>query len=247
MKFIIVLQGTAYDLNLLDTEILERACLRILQENAAGDRSSLEGWELRDRNGMKLMDMSLPVSSIQDHGSMVAELLLQRTVPVGPGEIADTIRAFGVPALDRKLLLRKRLFMAQRMLANTAMDMRRIEEIRARNEATITKTLADLDTAGKDDLLTPDDLVYAATSRCKCGAGLASVLDSDSGSCWACSVILLGAKGDMHDKDMHDGTFPYNMYSIKEEFQPSANGATTRPSTVDVARIDNELHGRDQD
>jgi hypothetical protein len=81
-------------------------------------------------------------------------------------------------------------------------------------------------------VLTLDDLVYAATARCPCGAGMAYIRDRDkraaaTGNCWDCSAILLDtARTDVK----HEARLPFAFYEIKPEFQPSANGQTTRPS-----------------
>jgi hypothetical protein len=77
----------------------------------------------------------------------------------------------------------------------------------------------------------PDELTYAATARCPCGAGLAyddtCVQDPFNGpSYWDCSAILLGTA----DRDaQHTDRLPFAFYEIKSEGQPSALGATTRP------------------
>ncbi len=80
-----------------------------------------------------------------------------------------------------------------------------------------------------------DRIVYAATSRCPCGAGLAfDPLGEDEASpfvgplsgYWDCSKILLGT-ADRAAK--HTGRLPFSFYNVKSEEQPSANGATTRP------------------
>ncbi len=76
-------------------------------------------------------------------------------------------------------------------------------------------------------------LIYAATSRCPCGAGLAyDPAAKGEGvwrgpSYWDCSAILLGTA----DKGVqHTDKLPFAFYEIKAEGQPSAQGATTRPS-----------------
>lgn len=98
----------------------------------------------------------------------------------------------------------------------------------------------------KRTLFTDDQLRYAASSRCECGAGLAYPKDptvrqvkewmSDSPfnywDHWDCSDILTGRavpKGQEGSK-MHSGKYPFAFYEIKSENQPSANGATTRPT-----------------
>lgn len=72
-------------------------------------------------------------------------------------------------------------------------------------------------------------LVYAATKRCPCGAGLAYDPKGESGKAihgyWDCSAILLG---DAETNVQHTGKLPFMFYEIKGENQPSANGATTR-------------------
>lgn len=80
-----------------------------------------------------------------------------------------------------------------------------------------------------------DRMVYAAYSRCPCGAGLAydPVARDESGpfvgslaGFWDCSAIILGTA----DKAVkHTDRLPFAFYEVKSEGQPSANGATTRP------------------
>jgi len=80
-------------------------------------------------------------------------------------------------------------------------------------------------------------LVYAATKRCACGAGLAYD-PSDRGdgtfhgaSAWDCSAILLGEAipAGQPGAVQHTDRLPFALYEIKSEGQPSAKGATTRP------------------
>jgi len=72
-----------------------------------------------------------------------------------------------------------------------------------------------------------DRLLFAATARCPCGAGLAY----DQGNAgfngsWDCSAILMGTA----DKSVkHTDRLPFMYYDVKSERQPSAQGATTRP------------------
>lgn len=98
-----------------------------------------------------------------------------------------------------------------------------------------------------------DDLVFAATSRCRCGAGLAYIPEADKkgssrrADAWFCSDWLTGkapAEDGCIDRfpDMfglnderkkalaqakHDA-YPFVFYEVRSEGQPSANGATTR-------------------
>lgn len=79
-----------------------------------------------------------------------------------------------------------------------------------------------------------DDLIYAATARCPCGAGLAYRKDAKpfgDTAHWDCSAILLGTAvpSGRPDSVEHTAVLPFVFYEIKSEQQPSANGATTRP------------------
>lgn len=71
-------------------------------------------------------------------------------------------------------------------------------------------------------------LVYAANSRCPCGAGLAYREGSGPRGAWDCSLILLGTAD---PAATHTAVLPFVFYEVKSEVQPSANGATTRPGT----------------
>jgi hypothetical protein len=75
------------------------------------------------------------------------------------------------------------------------------------------------------------DLVYAADTRCLCGAGMAYVRGGPD--YWDCSAILKGEaipKG-QEGAVKHEAQLPFVFWSIKSELQPSANGRTTRNST----------------
>ena len=84
-------------------------------------------------------------------------------------------------------------------------------------------------------------LIFAAHSRCPCGAGLAYDPAGEVGgiedgpfnrpNAWDCSAILLGtaALSGQHGAGQHTGLLPFAFYEIKSENQPSAGGATTRP------------------
>lgn len=76
----------------------------------------------------------------------------------------------------------------------------------------------------------PDDLIYAATERCICGAGIAYAKDlvKAFGS-WTCSAVLMSKDGGPKEVK-HTEQLPFAFYSIKSELQPSAGGMTTRPS-----------------
>lgn len=77
----------------------------------------------------------------------------------------------------------------------------------------------------RNPVFTDDELVYAAFSRCPCGAGLAHPKDCGPTHYWDCSAILKGNA----DKDItHSGTYPFVFYSIKSETSQRAYGQTTR-------------------
>lgn len=82
---------------------------------------------------------------------------------------------------------------------------------------------------------TDSELRYSATSRCKCGTGLAYPKDGSQPddasvfamvSDWWCATIL---KGEAAGTVRHD-VYPFSQYEILSEDQPSAQGRTTRPS-----------------
>ena len=77
---------------------------------------------------------------------------------------------------------------------------------------------------------TADELRFAATARCPCGAGMAYAPGAmDIQGSWDCSAILMGtATTDVK----HEAELPFMFYSIKSEDQPSAKGQTTRPEAV---------------
>lgn len=79
----------------------------------------------------------------------------------------------------------------------------------------------------EDRPLTVDDLEWAATARCRCGAGYCyPKFIRDTHGSWMCSAILLGTAA---AESEHDVAKPFTFWSIKSDDQPSANGATTRP------------------
>jgi hypothetical protein len=70
-------------------------------------------------------------------------------------------------------------------------------------------------------------LVYAATARCQCGAGLAFDPRGPSGKplgYWACSRVLLGDAPDGHCDPV-----PFAGPTIMAENAAGALGQTTRP------------------
>lgn len=94
-------------------------------------------------------------------------------------------------------------------------------------------------TEKQPEQLTPEDLVYAAYSRCPCGAGLAYApklygTKDIRGRCWDCSDILLNRaipKG-QPGAVTHTDYLPFIFWEILSEKQPNARGATTRPDAT---------------
>ena len=78
---------------------------------------------------------------------------------------------------------------------------------------------------------TPQELCFAATSRCSCGAGFAYPEDTGIHGQWECSAILMG---EAEAGSTHSSPLPFAFYEVKSESQPSANGATTRPKGTHV-------------
>lgn len=93
------------------------------------------------------------------------------------------------------------------------------------------------------DKLTDLELMYAATARCKCGAGLAHPLDTAKAMelrAWVCSKALKG-ETPKEFRDLHD-SYPFAFYKIREETSiNNDSGATTRPPGT-VARTVGKAH-----
>lgn len=82
--------------------------------------------------------------------------------------------------------------------------------------------------------MSPDELVYAATARCRCGAGMAYVKNPTRDQrYWDCSEILLAlaVPSGQEGSKIHEDMLPFTFWEIKSENQPSAGGATTRPES----------------
>jgi len=97
------------------------------------------------------------------------------------------------------------------------------------------------------DFKKDNELIYAATSRCQCGAGLAYFKGS---AYWDCSDILTGRAGKEEQEIVHDGAKPFSFWKVKSENQPSANGQTTRPEGninpyYTIERMASELDGHE--
>lgn len=78
------------------------------------------------------------------------------------------------------------------------------------------------------------DLVYSATARCCCGAGLAYIshchIIKGADTAWDCSDILMNrAKQKEQEGSMrHSDLYPFAFWDIKSEKSSSMNGLTTR-------------------
>lgn len=80
-------------------------------------------------------------------------------------------------------------------------------------------------------------LVFAAYTRCPCGAGMAyDPTKFPKQSYWDCSDIILGKAVPKGQPGWvtHEGQLPFAFYEIKSEDQPSANGATTRRNLREI-------------
>lgn len=77
--------------------------------------------------------------------------------------------------------------------------------------------------------LKDSELIYAAMARCHCGAGMAYPRGIGGHGFWDCSGILTGRA--MAGENTHCARLPFVFWSVKSESQPSANGATTRPTS----------------
>ena len=92
--------------------------------------------------------------------------------------------------------------------------------------------------AEREKVYRDHQLVYAATSRCPCGAGLAYPRGIGIRGSWDCSDILTGRAipSGQTGAVMHTDRLPFTFWEVRSEQQPSANGATTRPRETPRAR-----------
>ncbi len=71
------------------------------------------------------------------------------------------------------------------------------------------------------------DLLYAATVRCRCGAGVAYVPDSNPNA-WVCAAVL---KDEVSPLSGEHDAYHFGLYKIREETSiNNTGGQTTRPS-----------------
>lgn len=85
--------------------------------------------------------------------------------------------------------------------------------------------------SGQAKVYKDKQLVYAANTRCLCGAGMAYPKSMGPDGYWDCSDILTGRAipSGQEGSVKHEAQLPFVFYELKSERQPSANGATTRP------------------
>jgi len=99
-----------------------------------------------------------------------------------------------------------------------------LEKIYAKEENIVSDRIAKA-LKGHGDF-TLDELKFAATVRCQCGAGMCYPDNISVWGAWYCSSILMGSA----DRNaVHTSSLPFNLYEVKSETQPSAQGKTTRP------------------
>lgn len=70
--------------------------------------------------------------------------------------------------------------------------------------------------------LSLDELVFAATVRCRCGAGMAYPKGLGPQGKWSCADVLLGST----ERGEHD---EYAFFSFEIKIEQQQNGLTTRP------------------
>jgi len=83
-----------------------------------------------------------------------------------------------------------------------------------------------------DERFQDEHLLYAATARCRCGAGLAYPIDTQAAlelRAWCCSAVL---KGDVPpDQSGDHDALPFTFYKVREETSiNNIGGYSTRPS-----------------
>jgi hypothetical protein len=105
-------------------------------------------------------------------------------------------------------------------------EQRRAAEYRGQSEANRKRA-----ESGKPPF-TEAELLYAATARCKCGAGFAYPDMPFAQGFWACSALLISGDRTADEAAKHDPAMPFMFWEVKSESQPSAYGATTRPATT---------------
>lgn len=103
----------------------------------------------------------------------------------------------------------------------------RLREIYREEEEAIAARLK-LAQQGKGDF-SLEELRFAATSRCSCGAGFAYPINVGMGGSWECSDIL---RGQAEAGSSHSGAMPFSFYEVKSEENERYRdrGITTRPT-----------------
>ncbi len=81
-----------------------------------------------------------------------------------------------------------------------------------------------------------DGLLFSATARCKCGAGLCYRERDRRADAWECAAGMAALmRGDTACPFAEHQAFPFAFYEIKSENQPSACGQTTRSEPIAIA------------
>ena len=118
-------------------------------------------------------------------------------------------------------------------------DVDELRKLEAWHEAEAKRIREKISAALQKELASKDiwdRMVWAAHSRCPCGAGLAydplaslegSVFNGPLAGYWDCSAIILGVQD---NAVKHTAKLPFSFWSIKSAGQPSAQGATTKPA-----------------
>ena len=84
----------------------------------------------------------------------------------------------------------------------------------------------------RGEAFTPEELLFAAGARCRCGAGMAYPMGLGINGFWDCSAILMGTAS---KEIQHSDRLPFALYEVHAETSIRAGGRTTRPEGT-VAR-----------
>lgn len=120
------------------------------------------------------------------------------------------------------------------ILAQAEEIRRRRGEERVQQGLTVEERINAVLGGDRTRAFTDDELRYAATARCPCGAGLAYVKGGPMRGCWDCSAILKGEaafKGEPGSVE-HTDRLPFMFWKIRSEDDghPATRNRTTRPT-----------------
>lgn len=76
-----------------------------------------------------------------------------------------------------------------------------------------------------------NELTFSAGARCRCGSGLAYPNPFDrqkDAHQWSCAAVLMGEIPDVPEEHGKHDAYPWALYDIKSDCQPSADNRTTR-------------------